>query len=422
MRMPSSPRPTRHARRLLDRRWLRIVATSLVAVLAFSGTAVAAMYYTLTHNISSDYALEDFRPTPEATEEETEGADPTDPMAGQDWNILLIGSDSRDGENGDVSGDGDLFEGARSDTTILLHLPADRSRAEAISIPRDLLTAVPSCVTDADGTTSWAQDSAMFNSAFATGAMNGDVGLGAICTALTVEAMSGLTIDDYAVVDFTGFERMVDTIGGVPMCFPEALQDDLAGLDIAQGDQTLDGVQALALARARKSLGDGSDIQRIDRQQELLAAMVRQVLSLNLVTDSYALIQFLDAVTSSLTTSQGLGNPISLAGLALELAPIGAEGVAFVTLPFDPAGARVVANAQSEELWERLRNDEPLNSATPEPEPEDTAGETASASPNQTDSAEPTEEATTAPEQTEEPTQEETDPWEVLSADEGATC
>ncbi|PFG20367.1 LCP family protein [Serinibacter salmoneus] len=420
--MPSSPRPTRHARRLIDRRWLRALATALVAVLAFSGTAVAAMYYTLTHNISSNYALEDFRPTPEVEEAvATEGENPTDPMAGQDWNILLIGSDSRDGENGDVSGDGDLFEGARADTTILLHLPADRSRAEAVSIPRDLLTAVPSCVTDSDGSTSWAQDSAMFNSAFATGGINGDVGLGAICTALTVEEMSGLTIDDYAVVDFAGFERMVDTIGGVPMCFPEALHDDLAGLDIAAGEQTLDGVQALALARARKSLGDGSDIQRIDRQQELLAAMVRQVLSLNLVTDSYALIQFLDAVTSSLTTSQGLGNPISLAGLALELAPIGAEGVAFVTLPFDPAGARVVANAQSEELWERLRNDEPLNSASAQPEETTSSDSTPSSSPSAapqedtSEDSEPSEDGESTPDEV-------SDPWEVLSGDEGATC
>lgn len=405
----------RHARRIPRRHVLRAVAVLVLGVLSFTGAGAYALYQQFTGNISSDYSLDDYRDTTTAEPTDTETT-PTDPKAGQAYNILLIGSDSREGENAEF---GDVG-GARADTTILVHVSADRTRVEAVSIPRDLLTDIPACQMDADGTMSYGQSNAMFNEAFYTGAMYGDIGLGAVCTSLTVENLTGLTIDDFAVVDFVGFERMVDTIGGVPMCIPEDMQDADSGLDLKAGEQTLNGTQALALARARHLAGtDGSDISRIGRQQELMAAVVRQVLATNPFTDTVTLIKFLDAVTSSLTTSTGLSNPIQLAGLAMSVAPVGADGVTFVTMPFAYAGARVVTTADTEVLWERLRNDEPVNSA---------AATTTAADPAATGTAGATDGATTAPATgdatapatTPEPAA--TDPWDVTTGSEEAVC
>ncbi|GMA30609.1 LCP family protein [Litorihabitans aurantiacus] len=429
--MSSSRRPAarvpRHSRRIRRHGALRLVATVLVGALTFVGGGAFAVYTNFASNVGGGLDLEAMRTEapvqPDPEDGPTTEAPPTDPRAGQAINIVLIGSDSRDGENLAIGGGEE--GGARSDTTLLVHVAADRSRVEAVSIPRDLLTAIPACPLDQDNLerTSGRQSSAMFNSAFSTGAAQGDVHLGAYCTALTVEGLTGLTVDEYAVVDFAGFQRMVDTIGGVPMCIPEPIVDPRSDLDLAAGQQTLDGQQALGLARARKIAGsDGSDIQRIDRQQELLAAVVRQVLSKNVVTDIKPLLDFLDAVTDSLSVSSGLANLMNLAGLATSLGSVGAGGVTFVTMPFDYAGARVVENGLSEQLWERLRNDEPIVTPEPEPEPPVVADPGAPETPVEGEGdpgAQPPVEETPDPEPTETPTQ---DPWTVVRGTDETIC
>src|SRR5699024_6574572 len=131
-----------------------------------------------------------------------------------------------------------------------------------------------------------------------------------------------------------GMEQMVDAIGGVPMCFEEDLYAPKAELDVSAGCHTLDGKTAVAFARARKGIGDGSDISRIGRQQELLMNMVEKVLDSNLLTDTADLYQFLKAATSSLTTSDDIGNLSTMVGLAYSLRGIDLEDVNFATLPF----------------------------------------------------------------------------------------
>lgn len=418
----------RHARKQPRRRALRIVACAVAGAVLFVGTGAAALYHELSGNISSDYSIGDFR-SPQPTVDDTAttpdaspSPTPSDPRAGEDYNVLLIGSDTRDGDNFD----GTDIEGARADTTILVHIPADRSRVEAVSIPRDLLTEIPPCTVDEAGTMSYEQSNTMFNAAFSTGSQNGDVGLGAICTALTVERLTGVEVDDFAVVDFAGFRRMVNTIGGVPMCIPERLYNADAAIDLQPGFQTLDGDQALGFARMRKGRDDGSDINRIGHQQELLAAIVRHVESKNLVTDSLQLIQFLDALTSSLTTSSGLNSPFQLAGLAMAVAPIGAQGVTFVTMPIDYAGNRVVSNDLSELMWERLRNDVPLNSAQEAADDgEAPAGGEDADTGAPVDPGTATDPATEPDEGTDDgadATPEPTDPWEIKTGATEVTC
>ena len=403
-----SARPStgpRHARRLRRHPVARVVAVASVGIAAFTISGAALAYNALQGNIDTHDVtalLGGTRPTT--------AAPPADPRAGEPFNVLVMGSDVRSGVNAQLGGAPET-EGMRSDTTLLVHISAERDRADIVSIPRDLLVDIPSCAL-ADGTTSAGQSNTMFNAAFATGGANGRVEYAAACTIKTVEAMSGVFVHDFVVVDFAGFTSMVNALGGVPMCVPEPVSDRFAGLDLDAGQQVLDGQQALAYARARKSIGDGSDISRIGRQQELLGAMVRTVLSKNLLTDLPALYRFLDAGTDSMTTGPTMGQIPNLVGLANSLRSVPAGGVTFVTLPFDWAGARVAPNADSAALWASIAADERIAPAAVTPSEPETSG---SASPdpgaNQPDD-------TPSPAAT-EPSQ----PWDfVTGADRSGVC
>src|SRR5690625_3760747 len=157
-----TPLKPRHALVLKDRPVLRALAFLLLGVLTFGITGVASAYVILEQNLKKfnvdEFLPQDNRPT-------AEPEDPTDPHAGKALNILIIGSDIRDGENAKLGGSA---EGMRSDTTMIMHIAADRSRAEVISIPRDSMVAIPSC-NMGDGQHSYPQEAAMFNSAFSIG-------------------------------------------------------------------------------------------------------------------------------------------------------------------------------------------------------------------------------------------------------------
>ena len=188
-----------------------------------------------------------------------------DPTTGQSaLNILVMGSDTRalaDG-TGDQYGGEAADPGARSDTTVLVHLAADRRSAALVSIPRDSMVQIPDC-TAQDGTVVPAHRG-MFNSAFSEA--------GPACTIKTVQSLTGIAVDHYAVVDFSGFRSMVDALGGVTICLPEAIDDKRANLHLPAGRQVVRGEEALAYARVRY-IGDGSDLSRIDLQQALMSSM-----------------------------------------------------------------------------------------------------------------------------------------------------
>lgn len=338
----------------------RALALALTFLLAFGTTAGALVYTQLQGNIDrhdlgellgTDRPVE---PTP------TQGSETVDPNAGQTLNLLLLGSDSRDGENANVGGFG-AFEGMRADTTLLVQIPADRSSLTVVSIPRDTLVDIPSC-TRPDGTTSAPQSQAMFNSAFSTGSANTSLPHGAACTIRTVEALTGVLIDDFVVVDFAGFINLIDALDGVPMEVEEAIHDVDAGLDLEAGCQILHGHDALGYARVRKTVGDGSDISRIGRQQDLLMAIIRDVLSSRVLTDPVRLYQVADAATQTITTGQQIGSLPQIVGLAASMKDVKLDEIAFITMPFDWAGARVVPNAAySEMVWESLRQGQPVD-------------------------------------------------------------
>ncbi|KSW29251.1 transcriptional regulator, partial [Cellulomonas sp. B6] len=333
---------------------LRGVALTVTGVVVFGVAGGAAFAARLTTNVGG-LDLGDLvaaAPTP------TTAPDPDDLHAGSPVNILILGSDQRDGENAEIGGQ---EEGMRSDTTIVAHVSADRTRIEMVSIPRDSLVEIPSC-TLTNGKTTRAQAKAMFNAAFAIGWDNGgDLESAAACTVNTVQANTGIPIDNVVVVDFAGFQNMINAIGGVSMCIPHDVSDRYTGLDLKAGEQMLDGTTALQYARARHGTGfDGSDTMRAGRQQVLIARVADEVLSKNLLTDGAQLMQFLSAATQSVTTNLSVTD---LTGLAFSLRGVDRDNITLMTVPWAPARSdknRVEWTSEADAIWANIAADVPM--------------------------------------------------------------
>lgn len=348
----ASPTPPPVASPRRRRRWPRIlaaVASVLVLLVATAGGAFAVLYHRLEGNITSvDISNQLFGSSSAAP-----SAKPVVDDAGNysAVNILLMGSDTRQGDQNKGYGQANVITGARSDTTILLHLSADRTHATAVSIPRDTWVTLPECV-DANGKTVGGYD-AKFNTAFELA--------GPGCTVKLVQQLSGLTIDHFMVVDFGGFKNMIDAMGGVEVCLTKPVDDQKSHLKLPAGTSTVMGDQALAFVRARKTLGDGSDLSRIKRQQAFLSSLIRKASSTELLLNPVALYNVLNAATESLTADPGLANLDSLKDLALSVKSMKPSQISFVTVPWQPKGdgANVVIDEQkSAPLWAALEADQ----------------------------------------------------------------
>ncbi|KRE63354.1 transcriptional regulator [Nostocoides sp. Soil756] len=277
-------------------------------------------------------------------------------MAEGPLNILLIGSDNRVGEG---TSDAASVSGARSDTTLVAHLSADRKHVTVVSIPRDSMVKMPP---NCDATVPKAQwPVQQFNAAFSLG--------GPACTINTIEGNTGVFIDHFAVVDFNGFKGMVDALGGVPVCTTRPIDDPKAHLTLPAGRHVLDGEQALGYVRARYTEGDGSDLGRIKRQQAFLSSVVQEATRTSLLLRPDKLYAFLDAATRSLTTDPGLGLG-QMRDIATSVQDTGVGNIAFVTVPtevYPEDPNRVQWTAAATTLWAALRQDEPLTSPSPSP-------------------------------------------------------
>ncbi|MGW7448866.1 LCP family protein, partial [Kitasatospora sp. NPDC054795] len=346
-------------------RWLMITAGAVAFLLVATGVLLWIAYRKLDGNIRTDSATDRLLARLEAERpSRTAGA-----RGAQ--NILLIGSDDRSGANGSYGG-GSGTE--RSDTTILLHLAADRGHATAVSVPRDVMVSVPACEKP-DGTRS--KPALMqFNQAFETG--------GPACSIRTVEKLSGIRIDHYVILDFSGFKTMVDAIGGVEVCVPQPIHDKDARLDLPAGRQILHGEQALGYVRARESLGDGSDTQRMGRQQQFLAALIRKAQSQGVLLNPAKLWPVLDAATSSVRADGGLSSLGALYDLTQDLRGVPSADVVFLTAPRRPyrydSDRDEFVQPQTGQLFAALRDDRPVavrppgSSPSPSPGPSPGAG------------------------------------------------
>ncbi|MBX9396974.1 LCP family protein [Streptomyces sp. TRM72054] len=327
---------------------LKAAGLALAAVLALGGAGAGWAYWQLNDNINSvdiNSALGDDRPAkPTPSVSASASAPPTEAL-----NILVLGSDSRSGAENQALGGGDS-SGARSDTAMVVHLGAGRTEATVVSIPRDTLVTRPPCPLESGGESAEASN-VMFNSAYSVG--------GPVCAVKTVESMTNVRMDHYVEIDFAGFARLVDALGGVTVTTEEDIDDEDSHLTLPAGTHHLDGEQALGLARTRHGIGDGSDLGRIGLQHQLVKALMERIAVTSLLSDPTRLYEVADAVTGSLTTDTGLDSLTELVGLGQSLRGLSADAMETVTMPvvtaaWDPN--RVVAQEpEAGELWESLR-------------------------------------------------------------------
>lgn len=315
-----------------------IMATLLVLGVA-SGVGTALVYRHLDGRITTGGVIEHHA---------TKAPEPHGPL-----NILLIGTDTRDCPGCRIDRE---TESGGSDVTILLHVAADRRSAYGISIPRDALVDRPSCLTES-GETAPAESEVMWNEAYAVG--------GGACTARQLEALSGVYVDHYVAINFAGFVKMVDAVGGVVVCIPEEVDDPEHNIHLDAGEQRLDGAQSLSYVRERSSTPN-ADHGRMRRQQAFLASLINEVFSAGTLTRPDRLYRFARALTGSITTDPDIGGLRELSDLAGQLRDADLGNIRFVTVPNEdfpresPDYGRVRILPEARRLWQQVRADLPL--------------------------------------------------------------
>jgi LCP family protein required for cell wall assembly len=237
-------------------------------------------------------------------------------------NVLLIGSDSRSGPNRKF---GAGINGQRSDTIIILHIKPHRGGVIALSIPRDSVVPVLSCPPEAGAAGQAAQPGRVeqLNATFADG--------GPGCLWKTVEQTTHLHLDHFIELNFTGFEKVINDVGGVSICLPFAVNDPLSKLHLSTGPHHVGGAEALAFWRARY-LGEGSDLQRIRRDQYLMASLLQGVERSGLTGSPSRIFSVITDAARSMTTDSRLNLP-TMMSIADSLRRLPAGGVQFIELP-----------------------------------------------------------------------------------------
>ena len=359
-----------------------IMSSQLVLALLTVGGAWWAV-----NNLNGNIAAGEDIVHPEGVEKvSVEG--PQEPL-----NVLVLGSDSRDGSGNDI--DGLAGGGQRSDTTILLHVSADRKTTYGVSLPRDAIIDRPDC-TMPGGDVVPGEDAVMFNTAFSVG--------GAQCASQTVQDLTGVYIDHFLVLDFNGFKDMVDAVNGVEVCIPREVDDPAHDIFFDAGTQNLTGQDALNYVRERYVLSATGDIGRMKRQQAFIASMTSKVLSAGTLSQPTRVYSFLSAATKSIQVDSQLDSVGKLAGLATQFKDTGLSGIKFITVPIaeyplDPN--RLIWTDEADALWKKIQQDRALGKQFSEGSirADDPIGSTDAPSDQPTD--EPSEEFSAAP--TDEP-------------------
>ncbi|MEU8804496.1 LCP family protein [Spirillospora sp. NPDC048819] len=297
--------------------------------------------------------------------------------------ILVAGVDRRDGLTKAQQKAAKLGhqQGERSDTMMLVHVSRDHDSVSIVSLPRDSHVTIPAHksngsegakgtrVPSRPGKLTWAYQFG-----------------GPDLTVSTIKRATGLSIDHYVEVNFYGFVHMVNALGGVDVCTEQPVDDAKSGLKLPAGTSHVDGMKALAFARARYSLTGGSDLGRIDRQQQFMASMLKQALSTKTLGDPVKSTKFLNAALKSLRVDPELAD--NLPELADQMKNLSTDDMTFAKVPLANPDHQAVlwnsASAQSTVQWDqgkardlftKIRKDEPLAeqakkpSATPSQKP-----------------------------------------------------
>jgi LCP family protein required for cell wall assembly len=251
---------------------------------------------------------------------------PADPNA---ENILLIGSDTRVGVNGQIGGT-EGIAGARSDTIILVHIAPGAHSIDVVSIPRDSVVPVLNCTPEGGTSGQTAQPSYAIEQINATYAYGGPG-----CLWETIEQTTGIHINDFVELTFSGFQQVIDALHGVNVCLPEAVDIPASGLNLSAGMHHVYGHEALAFWRTREYLGTGSDTQRIQRDQFLMASLFQGIEHSSLLSSPSTMLSVIDTLTShqDVVTDSGLTATVMLR-IGEALRGLKGNAVQFVTVPW----------------------------------------------------------------------------------------
>jgi LCP family protein required for cell wall assembly len=234
-----------------------------------------------------------------------------------------------------------------------------------MSIPRDSWVNIPACRMG-NGKMS-APSTYKINEAYTIGTLHGhNSDLGTACSIKTVEQDTGIRVDHFVNINFAGFRNMVNALGGVPECNSKPINDPKSGLHLPAGHHVLNGWQALGYVRARYTLGNGSDLERIGRQQAFMSALIKRAKSK--LFSPVTLYHFLDAATRAIAIDSQLDGIRGLYGLAMSVRNLPPAKVTFFTLPtypralVDPADLANVMWTQPEDslIFQAFRNDTPV--------------------------------------------------------------
>ncbi|MEV5802371.1 LCP family protein [Streptomyces collinus] len=331
------------------RRVLKILAISLSLVVMVTAGVGWWFYQHLNGNIQS------------VSLDGKGGAEKADAFGRTPINLLVMGSDGRTSKTDCKLGGGcsttGVQSGSNADVQMVVHISADRSNATVMSIPRDTMTHVPACKDSANG-----QSTAGYY-----GQINSALQYGPACQVATVHRLTGIPIDHFVKLDFSGVVKMSDAVGGVSVCVDRNVYDTYSHLKLSKGTHTLKGVSALEFVRSRHGFGDGSDLGRTVSQHIFLSAMIRKFKSAGTLTDPTAVYGLADAATKALTVDDGLGSVKKLIALAADLNKVPTKRMTFTTMQTAPDpnnGDRVVVGAGARTLFSTIAHDQSLTTGS----------------------------------------------------------
>jgi LCP family protein required for cell wall assembly len=342
-RSPRVAGVARHGRLKKSAAWktvLGLLGGTLAVALVAGGSVAGIAALQLQSNIKT-----------QTIEADTKGPPPNIASFVGGFNILLVGSDTREGQDGIGAGPGD--GGDLNDVTMLMHVAQDQKSATVVSIPRDMVVPFPKCPKGN------AASGLPINNALSYG--------GLACAVLVVQNLTGLTIQFAGLITFTGVAAMSDAVGGVDVCVSKAISDPYTGTFLSAGTHTLQGLPALEFLRSRHGVGDGSDLGRIGSQQVFLSALVRKIKSSDTLTNFGKLYAIAQAATQHITLSQNFTHLDTLVSVALVLKNIPLENIVFVQYPGrtgnpNPpyAGKVQPVTAIANQLFAAIKADQPI--------------------------------------------------------------
>jgi len=291
------------------------VLASAIAVVLVSGVSVVGI---AGLNLASAS-----QPSVHLVSEKTAGPIPQIGAIDGGVNLLLVGSDSRQGQD-PAFGDAEVESGVLNDVTMLMHISQDHTNVTVVSFPRDMFVSIPSCP-DPNGGNFSSMSRQKINTTLSYG--------GLPCTVMTVEKLTGLSIPFAAEVQFGGVIEMSNAVGGVPVCVAEKIEDEYTGTFLDPGMHTLQGVDALQFLRTRHGVGDGSDLTRISNQQVFLSSLVRTIRSADTLSNPVKLYSLAKAALSNMTLSDSLANVDRMVSIAVALKNIDLNQIVFVQYP-----------------------------------------------------------------------------------------